>query len=101
MNTYAAFGNPGWTENLDSDEPQADSALLPYSGEPCDPVSKLRYLRAGGHGPCPTVGKFINYDIDEGQATDPASLQKYLYANEAPIDGIDPGDPLPPACQGA
>jgi RHS repeat-associated protein len=38
----------------------------------------------------PLTGRFMSRDPLDGQAKDPASLHKYLYANGDPINGIDP-----------
>src|ERR1039458_4598132 len=38
----------------------------------------------------PATGRFLSRDPLDGNAIDPASLHKYLYANGDPINGIDP-----------
>jgi RHS repeat-associated protein len=38
----------------------------------------------------PSTGRFMSRDPEDGQAKDPASLHKYLYANGDPVNRIDP-----------
>ncbi len=59
-----------------------------YRGEQYDSDLSLYYLRARYYNP--TTGRFLSRDPYDGQAKEPASLHKYLYANGDPINGIDP-----------
>jgi RHS repeat-associated protein len=59
-----------------------------YRGEQYDSDLGLYYLRARYYNP--TTGRFMSRDPLSGQAKDPASLHKYLYANGDPVNGIDP-----------
>lgn len=59
-----------------------------YAGEQYDPdlglyYNRARYLNTG-------TGRFWSQDSYEGNAPDPASLHKYLYANCDPANRIDP-----------
>jgi len=38
----------------------------------------------------PATGRFMSRDPEDGNAKDPASLHKYLYANGDPVNGWDP-----------
>jgi RHS repeat-associated protein len=59
-----------------------------YRGEQYDSDLGLYYLRARYYNP--STGRFMSRDPEDGTATDPASLHKYLYANGDPVNGIDP-----------
>jgi RHS repeat-associated protein len=59
-----------------------------YRGEQYDSDLGLYYLRARYYNPA--TGGFLSRDPLDGNAIDPASLHKYLYANGDPINGIDP-----------
>jgi RHS repeat-associated protein len=59
-----------------------------YRGEQFDLDLGLYYLRARYYNPA--TGGFLSRDPLDGNAIDPASLHKYLYANGDPINGIDP-----------
>jgi RHS repeat-associated protein len=37
----------------------------------------------------PNTGRFMSRDPEDGKATDPASLHKYLYADGDPVNGLD------------
>jgi RHS repeat-associated protein len=78
---YDAFGNliaqSGPTPNL-----------YLYSGEQFDPDLGLYYLRARYHNP--QTGRFWTADEFEGFAGDPASLHRYTYAANNPVNWIDP-----------
>jgi RHS repeat-associated protein len=78
---YDAFGNlihsTGTTPNV-----------YLYSGEQFDPdlhlyYNRSRYLNVG-------TGRFWTMDTAEGQTLDPLSLHKYQYAQNEPVEGIDP-----------
>jgi RHS repeat-associated protein len=78
---YDAFGNliaqTGTTPNL-----------YLYSGEQFDPDLGLYYLRARYHNP--QTGRFWSTDSFEGFGQDPASLHKYTYCANNPINCVDP-----------
>ncbi|NCC62499.1 MAG: RHS repeat-associated core domain-containing protein [Verrucomicrobiae bacterium] len=59
-----------------------------YCGEQFDPDVGLYFLRARYMDT--ERGRFWTMDVFEGRNFDPASLQKFLYANSAPINYIDP-----------
>jgi len=59
-----------------------------YRGEQYDSDLALYYLRARYYNPA--TGRFLSRDPEDGKATDPASLHKYLYAGGDPVNGIDP-----------
>ena len=78
---YDAFGNilsqAGTTGNL-----------YLYSGEQNDPNLGFYYLRARYFSPL--LGRFESADPLEGDSTDPVSLHRYAFADDNPIDRIDP-----------
>ena len=47
-----------------------------YRGEQYDPDLGLYYLRARYYNPA--TGRFLSRDPEDGKASDPASLHKYL-----------------------
>ena len=59
-----------------------------YRGEQYDSDLGLYYLRARYYNPA--TGRFMSRDPESGEAKDPASLHKYLYANGDPVNGLDP-----------
>jgi len=59
-----------------------------YRGEQYDPDLSLYYLRARYMNPL--TGRFLSRDPEEGDAADPESLHKYLYANADPVNQSDP-----------
>jgi RHS repeat-associated protein len=59
-----------------------------YRGEQYDADLGLYYLRARYYNPA--TGRFLSRDPEDGKATDPASLHKYLYANGDPVNMADP-----------
>jgi RHS repeat-associated protein len=59
-----------------------------YRAEQYDSDLGLYYLRARYYNPA--TGRFLSRDPEDGKATDPASLHKYLYAGGDPVNGIDP-----------
>jgi RHS repeat-associated protein len=79
--TYDAFGNllarTGATPNE-----------YLYAGERFDPHLGLYRLRARYMNPA--TGRFQTMDSFEGEQSDPASLHKYLYAGDDPVNNIDP-----------
>jgi RHS repeat-associated protein len=59
-----------------------------YSGEQFDPDLGLYFNRARYMNV--STGRFWTMDEDEGNDNDPASLHKYLYAGDDPVNQIDP-----------
>jgi RHS repeat-associated protein len=59
-----------------------------FAGEPYDPNAGFYYNRARWMDP--RVGRFASMDGWHGTPWDPASLHRYLYANDSPADRIDP-----------
>jgi len=59
-----------------------------YTGQQFDPDFGLYYLRARYLDP--NSCRFWTMDSFEGAQTDPLSLHKYLYAEDDPVNGIDP-----------
>jgi len=59
-----------------------------YRGEQWDPDLGLYYLRARYYNPL--TGRFMSRDPLDGNAKDPASLYKYLYASGDPVNLLDP-----------
>jgi len=59
-----------------------------YCGEQWDAHLGLYYLRARFQSP--DEGRFWTMDTYEGDNDDPASLHKYLYVENNPIEGSDP-----------
>jgi RHS repeat-associated protein len=59
-----------------------------YRGEQYDTNLGLYYLRARYYNP--NTGRFLSRDPEDGKATDPATLHKYLYANGDPVNMTDP-----------
>jgi len=78
---YDAYGrevaSSGTTENV-----------YRYTGERFDPNVGLYYLRARYYDQ--NVGRFITTDPQVGDPQSPASLHKYLYANNNPVNFTDP-----------
>jgi RHS repeat-associated protein len=59
-----------------------------YRGEQFDADLGLYYLRARYYNA--GTGRFMSRDPLDGQAKDPASLHKYLYAAGNPVNALDP-----------
>ena len=59
-----------------------------YRGEQFDTDLGLYYLRARYYNPA--TGRFLSRDPLDGNAIDPKSLHKYLYAGGDPVNGLDP-----------
>ena len=59
-----------------------------YTGEQYDPNVGFYYLRSRMYNPY--IGRFTATDINEGSIYDPATLHKYLYCANNPINLIDP-----------
>jgi RHS repeat-associated protein len=78
---YDAYGNH-WT--VDGSTPNN----MLYRGEEWDPDLGLLYLRARYMNPL--TGRFLSRDPEDGDFDDPATLHKYLYAGDDPVDQSDP-----------
>ncbi|RDH83493.1 MAG: hypothetical protein DIZ77_16230, partial [endosymbiont of Seepiophila jonesi] len=78
---YDAYGNEvaatGSTENS-----------YRFVGEQYDPNIGFYYLRARYYDP--TSGRFISMDPVAGDPQSPISLHRYLYANDNPVNYVDP-----------
>ncbi len=59
-----------------------------YTGQQFDPDLGLYYLRARYHNP--DSGRFWTADAFEGFASDPASLHRYTYCHNNPVNAVDP-----------
>jgi RHS repeat-associated protein len=59
-----------------------------FAGEPYDPNVGFQYHRARWTDP--GTGRFLATDPHPGDAYDPASLHKYLYAGGDPLNRLDP-----------
>ena len=59
-----------------------------YCCEQFDTDLAFYYLRA--RYMAPNTGRFWTMDTDEGDQADPLSLHKYLYAEDDPVDHLDP-----------
>jgi len=78
---YDAYGNH-WT--VDGSTPNN----MLYRGEEYDPDLGLYYLRARYYNPL--TGRFMSRDPEDGEAIDPKTLHKYLYAGGDPVNMFDP-----------
>jgi RHS repeat-associated protein len=78
---YDAFGNL-----INSTGTTPNNYL--YRGEQYDPDLGLYYLRARYYNPA--TGRFLSRDPLDGNAIDPQSLHKYLYAGGDSVNLIDP-----------
>jgi RHS repeat-associated protein len=78
---YEGFGNliaqTGTTENV-----------YLYAGEQVDQPASLYYLRARSMNPA--IGRFLSPDTFLGFMGHPSTMHKYLYANDNPVNHIDP-----------
>jgi RHS repeat-associated protein len=79
--TYDEWGNiTSQTEGITNE--------LKYCGEPFDSETGFYYLRARYYDP--TVGRFVSQDSNEGDITNPLSLNLYTYCLNNPIKYVDP-----------
>jgi RHS repeat-associated protein len=78
---YDAFGNALATSG------NTPNNML-YRGEEWDPDLSLVYLRARYMNPL--TGRFVSQDPENGIATDPETLHKYLFVGGDPVNKIDP-----------
>lgn len=60
-----------------------------FSGQQFDGNLGLYYLRARYYAP--TLGRFLSQDPFDGSQDKPASLHRYLYAENDPVNKVDPG----------
>nr|WP_275100555.1 RHS repeat-associated core domain-containing protein [Paenibacillus alvei] len=79
--TYDIWGNPLVQE-------EAVPNIFRYSGEYWDASTNLQYLRARWYDP--SVGRFINEDMYEGEIKNPLSLNLYTYVYNNPLIHLDP-----------
>jgi RHS repeat-associated protein len=80
---FDAFGNP-IERQLNGKPP----ATVLYGDGVYDPALAAYYAQIRCHDA--TAGRFTSPDICAGEATAPASLQRFGYAGETPIDAADP-----------
>lgn len=66
---------------------------LKYCGEPYDIESGMYYLRARYYDP--TTGRFISQDSNEGDITNPLSLNLYTYCYNNPVIYMDKDGHMP------
>lgn len=79
--SYDAFG-----QLLSSTGTTVNSFL--YTGEQKDDAAGLYYLRARNYDPA--IGRFMTQDLHEGSLQEPASLNKYVYVQNNPVNMTDP-----------
>ncbi len=82
---YDAFGN------LTAASGATMNSYL-FTGEQYDADLGLYYLRARYHNP--DTGRFWTEDSYEGNGSDPASLHKYTYCGNNPVNAFDPSGKL-------
>lgn len=78
---YDAFGN-----TLQRTGTRPNDYL--YNSQQLDPNTGLYYLRARNYSP--RIGRFLTTDPLEGWSFDPASLHRYAYAHNDPVNNADP-----------
>jgi fibro-slime domain-containing protein/RHS repeat-associated protein len=79
--SYDAFG-----QLLASTGTTVNSYL--YTGEQKDDAAGLYYLRARNYDPA--IGRFMTQDLHQGSLEEPASLNKYVYVQNNPVNMTDP-----------
>ncbi len=79
--TYDVFGMPITTSGTTPNN-------YLYSGEQYDGTLGAYYLRARYYNPA--TGRFLSMDPYVGHLIQPATLDKYVYAQNDPVDGVDP-----------
>ena len=75
-----AQNNNGLSEN---------DVLWGYNGEEYIEEMGLQYLRQRHYSP--ETGTFTSQDTNEGDLTNPLSQNRYIYAENDPVNGNDPG----------
>lgn len=80
--TYDAFG-----VIAESDITTPNNYL--FTGEQYDPNVGFYYLRARYYDP--EIGRFVTQDRFPGWKFEPATLHKYNYAHDDPVNNLDPG----------
>ena len=67
-----------------------NDVLWGYNGEEyIEEVGQCRYLRQRHYSP--ETGTFTSQDTNEGDLTNPLSQNRYIYAENDPVNGNDPG----------
>ena len=66
-----------------------NDVLLGYNGEEYIEEVGLQYLRQRHYSP--ETGTFTSQDTNEGDLTNPLSQNRYIYAENDPVNGNDPG----------
>ena len=61
---------------------------IKYAGEYYDDELGMIYLRARYYDP--TVGRFISYDAEEGEISNPLDMNRYVYCRNNPVRYVDP-----------
>ena len=84
---FDAFGDPVQRVNGKAQTTATDSPELHCDGV-YDPALALYYLPIQPHPHL--VGLSTGFESHEGQLHDPASLAKFMYAGQTPVDSIDP-----------
>ena len=79
--TYDAYG-----KEIASSGSSPNSYL--FAGQQYDPNIGLYYLRARYYNP--ETGRFVSMDPQRGDPQSPISLHRYLYANNNPVNFVDP-----------
>lgn len=82
---YDAFGNTLSVTNIN---PETANNYYGFQSEYKDPTTGLVYLRARWYDP--RIGRFIGMDSDEGNSQQPATLHKYVYTANDPVNHSDP-----------
>ena len=96
---YDAFGGFRTTAHPGGDcsgQPNASPATprMTYTGHLYDPETGLFYFGARYYDP--DTGRFLTHDPVAGDALNPPSLHRYLYAYSSPMDYTDPwGEYIP------
>ena len=80
--SYNAYGY------INADEYGVHEPFYGYNGEEHDPFTGLQYLRARYYSP--QNGGFITQDSFAGILTNALSQNRYTYAENDPVNGIDP-----------
>ena len=76
-------------EALNDDGLSDNDVLWGYNGEEYIEEVGLQYLRQRHYSP--ETGNFTSQDTNEGDLTNPLSQNRYIYAENDPVNGNDPG----------